>query len=296
MTALPNSLMSEAQDNSALIKKLCKDGYVICNNLMAQTTLKRLRTELEPWFLQTPRCEGYFYGYQTTRFGRLLTKTPAIQPLITHPFIKDLNEQILGPHCDYYQLNLTQAVRIHANAPQQPPHRDEDMWPTPHKAHEFLINVLWAIDDFTAENGATRLWPGSHRQDGKLHDPDASQMPEIMEMPAGSALIFLGSTLHAGGANIARTHRTGIIVSYSLGWLKSYENQFLAYPPEEARHLPKELQDLIGYRLHRPNLGGYENHCPSVLLQSSGRPASLPARDALPPEIDALLKEAYENV
>ena len=96
-------------------------------------------------------------------------------------------------------------------------------------------------------------------------------------------MLFLGSTLHAAGANTTDTVRRGVIVGYSLGWLKPYENLWLAYPPKVARHFPPELAALAGYAQHRPNLGNYEGQCPSVLLTDE-RPAHLGAIDALRPD------------
>ena len=94
---------------------------------------------------------------------------------------------------------------------------------------------------------------------------DRSQAIEA-EMDPGSALLFLGSTLHGAGANRTAAPRAGMIISYSLGWLKAYENQYLVYPPDIARHFSSELAALVGYQMHRPNLGNYEGRCPSVLL------------------------------
>ncbi|WP_339863264.1 phytanoyl-CoA dioxygenase family protein [Paremcibacter congregatus] len=267
------------------VDTLRSKGYVILENMISPDLLSNVSQELDQWFAKTPRCQGDFYGEDTTRYGSLLTKAPSSQDLALHPDISYIADEILGPNCDWYQLNLGQAVRIHPGAPQQPPHRDEEMWPCP-KSCEYLINVMWAIDDFTLENGATRIWPRSHFASLNRDMDEAEAI--VAEMPKGSALIFLGSVTHCGGANRYFEHRTGIIFSYSLGWLKQYENQFLAYPPKVAATFPPELQALIGYKVHRPNLGGYENNCPSVLLQET-IPETLPAVDCLPPEIEQQL-------
>jgi hypothetical protein len=146
---------------------------------------------------------------------------------------------------------------------------------------EYLVNVMWPFTPYTRENGATRVWPESHGHHALLPVPEASEL--VPEYGPGSALLMLGSTLHAAGENRSREVRRGMIVGYSLGWLKTYENQFLAYPPEIARTFPPELASLVGYRQHRPNLGNYEGRCPSVLLrdQTEGR---LGAIDALRPD------------
>lgn len=270
------------------IKLLEKQGYAILPNLISDEETNKLALELDHWFDKTPACEGAFYGQgTTTRFGSLLNKAPATQDIILHDAITPIMDHFLNPYCDWYQLSLTQAVRIHPGAAMQPVHKDELMWPH-EKTNEWMINIIWAIDDFTEENGATRLWP-SHNDNGGdfVYDMDDSI---IAEMPKGSALVFLGSTRHCGGANISLAGRTAMIFSYSLGWLKQNENQFLAYPPEIAKDFSKEIQDLIGYQIHRPNLGGYEYQCPSVLLKGE-RPEVLGAIDALTPEQDQIVAE-----
>ena len=117
-------------------------------------------------------------------------------------------------------------------------------------------------------------------------EPPAGEFP--VELEPGSALLFLGSTLHGAGGNCSDEIRRGAIVSYCLGWLKPYENQWLAYPPEVARTFPSELAALVGYRQHRPNLGNYEGQCPSVLL-GDGAHRPLGAIDALRPDQQAMI-------
>jgi ectoine hydroxylase-related dioxygenase (phytanoyl-CoA dioxygenase family) len=161
------------------------------------------------------------------------------------------------------------------------PHRDQDMWRGQVGEVEYLVNVMWPFTPYTRDNGATRVWPESHGHRALLDVPDASE--QIPEYGPGSALLMLGSTLHAAGGNRSSEVRRGMIAGYSLGWLKSYENQFLAYPPDVARTFSPELAALVGYRQHRPNLGNFEGRCPSVLLGDA--PASrLAATDALRPD------------
>jgi ectoine hydroxylase-related dioxygenase (phytanoyl-CoA dioxygenase family) len=195
-------------------------------------------------------------------------------------------DALLLPACDYVQLNLTQATRLHPGQGAQAPHRDEEMWPNDTQGRHWLLNVMWAVSDFSAENGGTLLWPASHRTVLDRHtDPSAAIS---VEMRAGSACLFLGSLTHGAGENLSPAPRTGIIISYCLGWLKTYENQFLAYPKEVARYFPRELQRLIGYRMHRPNLGGWEGRDPILYLDDAD-PIG-PHIDALTPEIEAELR------
>lgn len=271
-------MLKKLTEQEVIFEELRNNGYVILEDLLSDEEVDTLSSQLDVWFDKTPRCEGEFYGETTTRFGSLLNKVPFAQELVLRPEVLQVADEFLSPYCDWYQLNLSQAVRIHPGSPEQPVHRDELMWPCA-KESEFLINVIWAIDDFTFENGATRIWPAykDQSQAFEYNKDDAI----AAKMKKGSALIFLGSTRHCGGANISNEDRTGIIFSYSLGWLKPNENQFLAYPPEIASGFSKEIQDLIGYRIHKPNLGGYEYNCPSKLL-GGGRPEVLPAVDSIP--------------
>jgi len=271
------------------IKALERDGYLVLRDILNAHELGTLQGEVEPWIARTPRCEGDFYGWKTTRVGGLLSKAPMVQHLALNPRILAIAETLLRPACDCIQLNLTQATRVHPGERAQVPHRDEEMWPNDSQGRHWLINVMWAVSDFTEENGATRLWPGSHR--AKLDRQVDPRNSVAGAMPAGSALIFLGSLTHGAGANLSASPRTGIIISYCLGWLKSYENQFLAYPREVARCFPEPLQRLIGYRMHRPNLGGWEGQDPIAYLDDAAGPA--PHTDALTPEIALQLRDHY---
>lgn len=267
------------------------NGYVIFDRLLPDATVDRLCEELDPWFAATPRCQGDFYGWNTTRLGSVLLKSPSSHPLALHPLMLSIVDAVLGPHCDWYQLNLAQAVRLHPGQRQQVPHRDEEMWPCQKNGVEYLVNVMWALSDFATENGATLLWPRSHcNRLSRQLDPAAAT---AAEMPRGSALVYLGSLTHCGGANRTDQPRTGLILSYCLGWLKPYESAFLSYPPRVAKEFPNALRDLIGYRIHRPNLGNYEGQDPAVLFETSSH--TLPAIDAIPPGIEHELREFYDR-
>jgi len=257
---------------------LLDDGYEILRGALEPGFIAEIEADLADRFAATPFCEGGFYGERTKRFGRLLIRSAGIERLVLHPAVLALAERTLGPWCERIQLNLTQAIELHPGALAQFPHRDQDMWQGEQGRVEYLVNVMWPLTPFTAENGATLIWPGSH---GARFDSDSGEGPAIVaEARPGDAIVFLGSTLHGAGANAGRGVRRGIIVSYCLGWLKPYENQWLAYPPEIARGFPRALSELVGYAQHRPNLGNFEGQCPSVLF--GGYPDdALAAVDAL---------------
>lgn len=260
---------------------LLRDGYLVIEDALPRTTLDALDRHLAPDFKHTPFCEGGFYGGRTKRFGRLLTRSAHSDRLVRHPLVLGIAQTILAPWCERIQLNLTQAIAIHPGALPQLPHRDQDMWRGPTGEIEYLVNVMWPLTPFIGENGATLVWPGSHGANAGL--ADAEREAQAMELNPGAALIFLGSTLHGAGGNRSAGIRRGIIISYCLGWLKPYENQWLAYPPSIARTFPRPLSELVGYAQHRPNLGNFEGQCPSVLFDGS-RDERRGAIDALRPD------------
>lgn len=272
-------------DVDATWSSLSSDGYCVVPGAVDPAVIAGIEAELDARFAATPFCDGDFYGARTKRFGSLLKRAPDAEQLVRHPQVLALAERALLPWCDRIQLNLTQAIEIHPGALAQYPHRDQDMWQGPKGELEYLVNVMWPITPFTRTNGATRLWPGSHR--ATEPEPPESD-PLAIEAEPGSAILFLGSTLHGGGANRSAVPRRGIIVSYCLGWLKPFENQWLVYPPAVARHFHPALAALVGYAQHRPNLGNYEGQCPSILL-GDDVPEHLTATDALRPDQAKLL-------
>lgn len=275
-----------------LVEQLRRDGFLILKDAGSVATVDAIGDELAPEFAAIPYCEGPFYGAETKRLGRVLARSRSAHELVLHDLVFSIVSAVLQPNCHSLQLNLTQAIEIFPGAPAQGPHRDHDMWWTPKGETEYMINVMWALDDFTERNGATRVWPGSNRMDQSIALlPDEQAISAAM--PKGSACIFLGSTMHSGGENRSSHARRGLIISYCLGWLKPWENQWLAYPPEIARTFEPDLAALVGYRQHLPSLGNFEGQCPSVLLK--GEDQLQPFVDALLPE-QAALAEQYREM
>lgn len=285
--------MTHTTDMNAAIafwtEELLREGYCIIPGLLPAAHIEALDGDLADTFARTPYCQGGFYGETTKRFGRLLARSDQTQALVAHELVLGVAQTILAPWCDTIQLNVTQAIAVHPGAPAQLPHRDQDMWQSPKGEIEHLVNAIWPLSPFTAENGATQVWPRSHGP--KALDPAIEGKPVAAAMPPGAVLLFLGSTLHGAGANITAEVRRGLVVGYSLGWLKPYENPWLAYPPSVARRFPSELAALAGYRQHRPNLGNFEGQCPSVLLGDYAD-EPLAAIDALRPDQQAMI-DAY---
>ncbi|MDT8760550.1 phytanoyl-CoA dioxygenase family protein [Sphingomonas psychrotolerans] len=286
MATQPKSPAPQADVASDAIRQLREHGYAVIKQAIPTDTIHALDGDLAYPFAQTPFCRGGFYGERTKRFGRLLARSQHAAALVMHPDVLTTANGILGPWCDCLQLNLTQAIALHPGALPQLPHRDQDMWRGAIGETEYLLNVMWPFTPYRELNGTTLVWPDSHGS--KALEPIPDTAPIAVEMDPGDALIFLGSTRHGAGGNRSFTIRRGAIVSYCLGWLKPYENQWLAYPPHTARHFPPELAQLVGYRQHRPNLGNYEGQCPSILLKDR-QDQPVGAIDALRPDQQALI-------
>lgn len=260
---------------------LLDTGYCIIPDLLPASNLAALEADLEADFAQTPFGKGNFYGFRTKRFGGLLRRSEHAARLALEPTVLALAREILAPACDRIQLNVAQAIEVHPGEIEQFPHCDHDMWAGVKGQHEYLVNVMWPMTRFTAQNGATRIYPGTHRQPPETLE--ALGNPIVAECGPGSAICFLGSTVHGAGANLSRFARRGVVIGYSLGWLKPYENPWLAYPPAVARWFEPELAELAGYVQHRPNLGNFEGQCPSILLRDNV-PTHPRATDSLRPD------------
>ena len=257
----------EMPDAPALRDALARCGAAVIERAAPRRAVAKVAAELAPWFERTPAGEGVFFGRKTRRFGAVFAKAPSSAPWAIEPTLFSVLDDILcrpggdasEERSDCLQLNLTQAISISPTEEAQLLHRDDSLYPfTP--GFELMANVMWAIDPFTELNGATRVAPGSHLWDrGRTAEPSEV---ESATMPAGGALIWLGSTVHGGGANRTTRTRTGLTFSYNLAWLAQAEKLMVTIGPDLARTLPPRLQRLIGYQVHRPNLGWIEGRDP----------------------------------
>ena len=272
-------------DAAAITQALSKYGVAVVQNALSAGEHAVLYDELHPEFEATQFSRGLFYGNRTKRFGRVLARSAEAQSLALNSRAIEPAKAILGRNCQNLQLNLTQAIEIWPGSYAQVPHRDRDIWLGAPSGAELMLNAMWALDDFTAANGATVVWPGSHRTSEAF--PSEPGVP--MEMPQGSVCLFLGSTLHSGGPNWSGNPRRGLVMSYCLGWLKPCENPWLSYPPQVAKDFAPELAKLIGYRQDAPSLNHVEGMCPSELLKP--RPGLQAYSDQLTDEQIALIEE-----
>ena len=234
-----------------ILEILDEDAGVIIDNFLSDQNLESIKNDLKPYLNVTRNGQDEFTGFETKRVGALMARSKTCQDLALDPLINQMAESFLGPHCESYQLHFTSAIQIGPGESSQILHRDRGVWGgyIPRKI-ETQFSTVWAINDFTKENGATQVVPGSH----KWHK-DREPLPEEIayaEMKAGSVFIYTGSVLHGGGTNVTEQPRLGVFLHYAPSWLRQEENQYLSCPPEVAKNFSPELRSLIGY-----SKGGY---------------------------------------
>lgn len=246
---------------------LSEVGAVIVNNMLSPEQITRLQQEIDTYYqVAESRVSGInpaieaFFGDKTKHVAGLASKSRTfVEEVMCHDVMLGVCDRILLTNCACYQLNLGHLMVRGPGSAAQPMHRDEDIWihlPRPH--NEVEVATMTALVDFTEQNGATLVVPGSHRWD-RERQPLPHEIRQAV-MPAGSSVIYLGSTLHAGGANNTDTvWRSGLHMSYAVGWLRTEENNYLITPPEIARQLSPQAAALLGYAVHDAikDRGGY---------------------------------------
>ena len=233
---------------------IASDGCVVIDRLASPELLDRIDAEMSDHVARTPFGTDDFAGSRTRRTGGLVARSAASRELVLDELVLGTVDQVLA-HVNNYQLHLTQMIRIEPGGPAQVIHRDQwafDFFTFP-SGYQVQCNTIWAATDFTEANGATRVVPGSHLAEDKLRYELADTEPA--EMERGSVLLYVGSLYHGGGPNQSDADRVGVNITYSVGWLRQEENQFLTVPPEVARELPERLQRLLGYSLGAYALG-----------------------------------------
>lgn len=271
------------------------DGAVIVEGLLDAEVVARVNDEVEAAVaaadptvaMFNPVLEA-FHGAQTRQVAGVagISRTFAVDVMCAPPLLA-LADRVLLPACARYQLNIGHLLQRGPGAEDQWLHRDEAVWSDmPRTAGvELQLASVIAFVDFTRDNGATRIVPGSHRWPDRALSPAEQMMQEppsgdaiaYAEMTAGSAVVYTGGVIHAGGANATSIPRRGAHLSYCLGWLRTEENNYLAVPPAKAATLPRQAQELLGYAVYDaiPRGGGYLG---MVRLQD---PVDLLARGAL---------------
>lgn len=292
MTGQLRSFAPDA-DATAIIAALGADGAVVLTDALTGAQLEHLRVDAERELEKTTTCDGVFLGYQTKRVATMVAKSDVCKAIVLYPSVLRIMDHFLLPHCDRYQLNLSQLIAIGPGERRQIMHADDPMFPFDHGPEiQVMINTMWMLDDFTTQNGATHIAPGSHSWPRDRQATDAETIQA--EAPAGSCLVWLGSTRHGGGANLTSAPRRGIVVSYNLGWLKQGENPYLSIPLSVVRTYPPELQRLIGYFVHRPNLNCVEGRDPIEVIDGQ-KLAERGFKDHMPAHVADLLQRHYDG-
>jgi len=261
-----------------------RDGGVIIRDLLTADQLARLKTDLDRLLDDLGfGVDPDFSGVKTRRLGSVLRHTRHADPVVRHPLYAETASRILQiPEYLWFgedrvevvpskQIGVTQVIQIHPGEGDQPLHRDDAVWQWRHPegGRQARVQIMLAVSDFTAENGGTLVIPGSHKWDDERAPKRDEAVPT--EMTAGSALIWIGGTFHAGGRNASDAPRTGLTMSWDLGYLRQEENHYLTMPADVARALPEDIQRAIGYEASPPFMGWVEidgvMRDPHVLLE-----------------------------
>jgi ectoine hydroxylase-related dioxygenase (phytanoyl-CoA dioxygenase family) len=244
-------------------QRLTDDGYVVVTGMMDDAGLQAARADLGRVLQTTKTGRNFFEGFDTQRVYALFAKTRMFDQAAVDPLLLGVLDQVLG----HYQLSAPVGICIGPGEKAQVLHRDDSIYPVPEPHPPLVVNTMWPLDEFTAENGATRFIPGSHRWEPGRR-PAASDPVETAVMSPGSVMFYLGSLWHGGGANQTSASRLGVILEYCSGWLRQQENHCLAVPRDTVRELPERLQELLGYNIYPPFVGYVDGRHPRKVLSA----------------------------
>lgn len=271
-----------------VVAALRQHGAVVVSELVAPAVADAVAGELRPSLQAVDiDTQSPFDGNKTRRFGAIMRESPTSAALVDHDMLVAVADEILLPHCATYQVGSLTAIEILPGENAQALHRDDSLYPIELAGIETQIGVMWALNDFTQENGGTRVVAGSHRFLRSWHLPNVTGW-ESAVMPKGSALFYLGSTWHGGGANNSEEPRMGLINTYCLGWLRQEANQYLETPPDVAAKFEPRLRALLGYTPHGTGddpIGVFDGECEGW-LDTPPEPAWRADRGQIGREID----------
>ncbi|CAN5116905.1 phytanoyl-CoA dioxygenase family protein [soil metagenome] len=263
-----------------IVALLRRENYLIIDDLVSADLMDEVEAELDPFIEAGPTGYEDHLGKMTRRTGSLVARSRASHALIRNPTILATVASFLD-HASAYQLMLTQVISIYPGEKAQGLHQDQNAWdyfPFPDDYH-VQCNTLWAMTDYTAEMGATRLVPGSHLPGAGKDFTDADCVQA--EMSRGSVLVYSGKIWHGGGANRTDRVRKAVNVNYAVGWVRQEENQYLDITPEVAATLDDDMLKLMGFQQGAYAMGYYRDvEDPIVAVRGagySGRPGADPA-------------------
>ena len=240
----------------AIAESLDEAGCVVVTDVLTAAARDSIRRELAPHMATARVIEDddrtQFYPGRTRRVTALVARSETVtDELIAHPISTHVCDRFLLPNGEFgYQLHVTAALEVGPGARAQILHREDGSFTFfPELRPNLIVASMWAISEFRADNGATLLVPGSHRWPA---DPTATDDEIVQaEMGPGSVLFWLGSTLHGAGPSTAEDWRYGVILTYSLGWVRQEENQYLNVPPERREQLSPEVHRIAGFDMYR---------------------------------------------
>jgi len=242
---------------------LDRDGYVIIHNLISAEACAEITAAVDP--LLGPVGRNAFEGIHTQRAYSVLAKTRACDGVVEHPRVLALLDRLLMPN---FLLSQLQAIRIGPGETGQLLHFDDGMYPVPRPRAPLSAATIWAITDFTADNGATVVIPGSHRWGDNRQPTKADERVSVV-MPAGSVVFFVGTLWHGGGANrTTDEHRLAVTAQYCQPWLRPQEAFTLSTPPAIVKTVSEPIRRMIGYSIHPPFMGMVDGMHPKRILET----------------------------
>ena len=252
---------ADAKAHAAHIAEL---GYTIIENAIDLDVIDSLDEDLLrlEHKLGIVPADNLFEGDHTTRIYNLLLHGPLYEAIPVHPNILPVCEEVLDPGLLVSSLS---SIAIAGGETAQMIHADDQVLPLPKPHPATVCNTMWALTDFTEENGATRIIPGSHLAD-ESPNPLESYDSIPAEMAKGSVLVWHGSLWHGGGANTTDTRRVGIAMNYCAGYIRQQENQQLGIPRETVKGFSHRLQQLVGYGIYNGLIGHIDKQLPSKVL------------------------------
>jgi ectoine hydroxylase-related dioxygenase (phytanoyl-CoA dioxygenase family) len=257
----------------AHLEQIKRDGYTIVEDAIEPAFVDALNEDLSRLEreLAVAPAGNDFEGADTLRVYNLLVHGEVWQRVPVHESVLPIVEGVLDPGCLISSLS---SVNIGPGETPQPIHADDMLIPIPKPHPPTVCNSMWALTDFTEENGATRIIPGSHLADSS---PNYGQPYDSIpaEMARGSVLIWHGSLWHGGGANRTDERRIGIAMNYCAGYIRQQENQQLGIPPSLVRSFSPRLQELVGYGVYSGLIGHIDKKAPMQLLAASDEPHSM---------------------
>ncbi|WP_107655686.1 phytanoyl-CoA dioxygenase family protein [Nocardia suismassiliense] len=240
-----------------------RDGYVILPDLLTPPELDEIREAVAP--LLDRRGRNRFEGPTTQRVYSVLNKTRTCDRIADHPRILALLDRLLLPN---YLLSMLQVINILPGERAQMLHTDDGFYPLPRPRAALGAATIWAIDDFTADNGATDVIAGSHRWGHRM--PEESEREPVV-MRAGSCVFFLGTLWHGGGANGTQLPRLAVTAQYCEPWLRPQEAFTLSITRDTVRAVSEDIRRMLGYSIHPPFIGQVDGMHPKRLLEADGQ-------------------------